>query len=380
MRQSERAAYNWERPPAPIDRPPNSSCKKNEIDLRERLFLSIDSKVREIVIQTPARLHFGLLDLHGGLGRIDGGIGLALEQPSTRIAAKPGHSCEASCRMEPGFEPRLNAAIESVCNKFELPGASVAILEKARPHSGLGSASQTLVGAGIAVCALYGLASSAREIAAVVGRGGTSGIGIGAIQHGGFLLDGGHRFRRGEGSKNGYSPSSASIGVPPPPLLLHYVFPAWDVLVVIPQGEGASGDRERDLFEEACPVPARDVEKMCRILLTQMLPAVLEKDLPTFGAAMEAFQSYGFKVFEAETQGPLIAECAAFLRDNGGIGVGMSSWGPTLFAFGHDLTALRNKADRWLASNGGGEAFLTKANNVGFKQIAPGPDEVKSRS
>ena len=380
MRQSERAANNWERPPAPIDRPPNSSSKKNEIDLQERLFLSIDSKVKEIVIQTPARLHFGLLDLHGGLGRIDGGIGLALEQPSTRIAARPGHSCEAACPMEPSFESRLNAAIEAVCDKFELPGASVAILERARPHSGLGSASQTLVGAGIAVCALYGLTPNAREVAALVGRGGTSGIGIGAIQYGGFLLDGGHRFRRGEGSKNGYSPSSASIGVPPPPLLLHYDFPAWDVLVVIPQGEGASGDRELDLFEEACPVPANDVEKMCRILLAQMLPAILEEDLPTFGAAMEAFQSYGFKVFEAETQGPLIAECAAFLRDNGGIGVGMSSWGPTLFAFGHDLTALRNKADSWLASNGGGEAFVTKANNVGFRQIAPRPDEMENGS
>ena len=34
--------------------------------------------MEEIVLQTPARLHFGLLDLHGGLGRIDGGIGLAL--------------------------------------------------------------------------------------------------------------------------------------------------------------------------------------------------------------------------------------------------------------------------------------------------------------
>ena len=339
-----------------------------------------DSSMDEIVIQTPARLHFGLLDLHGGLGRIDGGIGLALEHPRTIIAARLSHICEASCPLDPGFEQRLTAAIRAVCNQFELPGASVVIRERARPHSGLGSASQTLVGAGIAVSALYGLRAGAQEIAALVGRGGTSGIGIGAIQHGGFLLDGGHRFRRGEGSKTGYSPSSGSVGVPPPPLLLHYNFPAWDVLVVNPQGEGASGDRELDLFEDACPVPASDVEKMCRILLTQMLPAVLEEDLSTFGVAMEAYQGYGFKVFEAETQGPLIAECAAFLRDNDGVGVGMSSWGPTLFAFGYDLSALRHKADEWLVSNGGGEAFLTRANNVGFRQIAPGPDERERRS
>ena len=323
--------------------------------------------MEEIVIQTPARLHFGLLDLHGGLGRIDGGIGLALEQPRTVISARRSRNCDAFCPMEQAFEVRLKRAIQAVCGHYELPGASVAISERARPHSGLGSASQTLVGAGIAVCTLYGLNPDAVEIAGLVGRGGTSGIGIGAIQHGGFILDGGHRFRRGAGSKSGYSPSSASVGVPPPPILARYEFPAWDVLIVIPQGEGASGDRERDLFEEACPVPAGDVEKMCRILLTQMLPAVLEEDLKTFGAAMAAYQRHGFKVFEAETQGPLIAACAEFLSSSGGEGVGMSSWGPTLFAFGDDLTALRDKAERWLASNGGGEVILTKANNDGFK-------------
>ena len=324
----------------------------------------------EIVIQTPARLHFGLLDLHGGLGRIDGGIGLALEQPRTVISAKQRRGFEASCPMEPGFKERLEASVRAVCGHYALPGASVEIRERARPHMGLGSASQTLIGAGIAVSALYGLNPSAKEIAAVVGRGGTSGIGVAAIQSGGFILDGGHRFRRGEGSKSGYSPSSASVGAPPPPILARYDFPNWDVLIVIPQGEGASGDRERDLFEEACPVAAEDVEKMCRILLAQMLPAVLEEDLESFGAAMEAYQGFGFKVFEAATQGPLIAACADFLRENGGVGVGMSSWGPTLYAFGRDLSTLRVKAGRWLASNGGGEALLTKANNVGFQELS----------
>lgn len=325
--------------------------------------------MNEIVIQTPARLHFGLLDLHGGLGRIDGGIGLALEQPRTVIRVQPGSQCDAYCPMEPGFEARLQSAIHAVCSHYGFPGASVAIAERARPHSGLGSASQTLVGAGMAVCALFGLSPGATEIAGLVGRGGTSGIGIGAIQYGGFILDGGHRFRRGEGSKTGYSPSSASVGVPPPPILARYEFPSWDVLIVIPQGEGASGDRERDLFEEACPVPSRDVEKMCRILLTQMLPAVLEADLETFGLAMETFQGYGLKVFEAETQGPLVTECVDFLRSNGGKGVGMSSWGPTLFAFGEDLSALQTKAKGWLSSRGGGEAILTKANNHGYRKL-----------
>ena len=323
--------------------------------------------MQETEIQTPARLHFGLLDLHGGLGRIDGGIGLALEQPRTVISVKRNPECEAVCPLDPGFENRLDAAIRAVCDHYGLPGVAVSVKERARPHSGLGSASQTLVGAGIAICALHGFRPSAAEIAGLVGRGGTSGIGIGAIEQGGFILDGGHRFRRGEGSKSGFSPSSASVGVPPPPLLARYEFPPWDILIVIPRGEGASGNRERDLFKEACPVPAADVEKMCRILLSQMLPAVVEADLPTFGAAMEAYQRYGFKVIEAETQSPLISECAEFLRSSGGFGVGMSSWGPTLYAFGDDLSSLRDESERWLASNGGGQVILTRANNTGYK-------------
>ena len=189
---------------------------------------------------------------------------------------------------------------------------------------------------------------------------------------GGFVLDGGHRFRRGRGSKEGYSPSSASVGVSPPPVLARYNFPDWDVLIVIPRGEGASGERERDLFEEACPIADRDVEKMSRILLVQMLPALLEADLPAFGAALEAYQSYGFKRFEFNTQGPLIPECVEFLRVNGGVGVGMSSWGPSLHAFGRDLSGLRLKAREWLSARGGGEVVLTRANNEGYRLIPAG--------
>jgi len=35
-----------------------------------------------ITVQTPSRLHFGLIDLNGELGRINGSFGVALEEPS----------------------------------------------------------------------------------------------------------------------------------------------------------------------------------------------------------------------------------------------------------------------------------------------------------
>ena len=35
--------------------------------------------MKRIEITTPARLHFGLIDMNGELGRVDGGVGLALD-------------------------------------------------------------------------------------------------------------------------------------------------------------------------------------------------------------------------------------------------------------------------------------------------------------
>jgi predicted sugar kinase len=47
----------------------------------------------------------------------------------------------------------------------------------------------------------------------------------------------------------------------------------------------------------------------------------------------------------------------------------MSSWGPALYTFGEDLSELHGKTTEWLASHGGGEAVLTKANNTGMRLV-----------
>ena len=97
-----------------------------------------------------------------------------------------------------------------------------------------------------------------------------------------------------------------------------------------------------------------------------MLPSVIEKDLEMFGRSMEGFQTLGFKVFELRAQTQLVMDGLQFLKDNGGAGVGMSSWGPALYAFGEDLSGLQQKAEEWLVDNGGGKAILTKANTQGM--------------
>ena len=330
-------------------------------------FYSGGTPMNRIVLSTPARVHFGLLDMNGEIGRIDGGIGLSLESPHTLIEATKANDIQAKCKDEPEIIPRVVEAVQKVCDRYNLGGAHVNVKERPLPHVGLGSATQTLVGAAHAVCRLHGLKKPSIELGEVVGRGGTSGIGVSAIESGGFILDGGHHFRRGEKSKQHFTPSGATIGMNPPPILLRQDFPDWDVLITVPLGEGASGLREVTLFKVVCPLPLNEVRQMCHIILMQMLPSIVEGDLQTFGRSMTDFQQLGFKVFEFRAQTELLMECLEFLRDNGGIGVGMSSWGPSLYAFGKDLSELHEKTNDWLDSHGGGATILTKANNTGMR-------------
>lgn len=325
-----------------------------------------------VIVSTPARLHFGLLDLNGEIGRIDGGVGLALESPHTLIEAERADRLSAECSDEPEITGRVVSALEAVRDRLGAGGARINIRERPLAHVGLGSATQTLLGAAHALCVLYGVEKDSSELARLVGRGGTSGIGVEAVRSGGFILDGGHSFRRGANSKHEYTPSGASQGFEPPPVLARYDFPDWDVLVAVPLGEGASGLREVTIFKVVCPIPVEQVREMCHILLMQMMPAVLERDLEMFGRAMESFQTLGFKVFELRAQTRLLHDCLQFLKENGGIGAGMSSWGPALYAFGEDLGELRQRTREWLAAHGGGECILTRANNVGMRVVEEG--------
>lgn len=273
-------------------------------------------------IKTPSRLHMTLIDLNGEIGRVDGGIGITLEEPSIEITAEK--SDKVVVRGDPDLAGRMQKACEAVCPG---KGVDIDIKKSYWNHIGLGSGTQAALAAGTAISRLYGLDISPREIAAKVGRGGTSGIGIGSFEKGGFLLDGGHRMS----AKKAFLPSSFSMGVPPAPLLLNYAFPGWDIVLAIPPLKGAHDLYEKDIFAKVCPIPLREVEELCHIILMQLLPSIVEKDLDTFGRAVNAIQEVGFKKREVGLQ-PGARELIKIMVEAGAQGAGMSSFGPTVYA------------------------------------------------
>jgi len=354
--------------------------------------------MRNITIITPSRVHLALIDLNGGLGRVDGGIGLSLSRPFFRIAAQRAHETEIAGPDE--SVQRAREVLGLLREKCAVGHARIEIEEGIPAHVGLGSGTQLSLAIAQAMCKLYGIDLSHREMALTVERGGTSGIGVAAFSQGGFIVDGGHKFSAkafsqagmpvppddagrtlvppddagrtpalplsGRDEKTAFLPSSASRGIEPPPVIARYDFPDWDVLIAIPNCRHISGEEEINLFQTLCPLPLNDVQALSHIILMKLLPAIVQQDLETFGQAVDQIQDIAWKKVEVERQDPIVRQVMAFLRDNRGHGVGLSSWGPAIFCFGEDLRTLEAKTRVFLANtDAGGTCFLTRANNTG---------------
>ncbi len=305
-------------------------------------------------IITPSRIHVVLIDLNASIGRIDGSIGLALEKPSIKLLAEKSDEIIA----EGPLKERAAEAAKEVLKTLKIEGGIEINVKEAYPqHIGLGSGTQIALATGKAICDVYKKNLSVREIARIVGRGGTSGIGVAAFEHGGFILDGGHSTKE----KKDFLPSSASKASPPP-LLARYEFPDWKVALVIPKiKKEFYGRKEVNIFQRYCPISIADVRKLSHVILMKILPSLIEEDIETFGQGINEIQNIGFKRLEVSLQVREVKELMRLCRLHS-YGAGLSSFGPAIYCIVENerdlLNALKDKEV---------DTIVTKANNSGAK-------------
>jgi beta-ribofuranosylaminobenzene 5'-phosphate synthase len=321
---------------------------------------------QRVIIEAPSRLHLGLIDLNGALGRVDGGIGIALDHPRTVIEA-----CRTRNLTVLGGDEESNAragrAAEAVISRFGLRGAAQIVIHEAPPgHRGLGSGTALSLAVARAICELHGLSVKAGELAKIVGRGGTSGIGTAAFESGGFILDGGHAFGT-HGEKMDFRPSSASVGIDPAPVIARHHFPEdWQIHIIIPSLDRlVSGGLEEKIFRESCPVPIGEVRETCHEVVMRMLPGIVENDIELFGAAVNRIQELGFKRLEISRQPPLVPALIAGLKEAGAPCAGMSSFGPAVFAITESGFTDPEREVRDILGDISCRILRTKANNHG---------------
>lgn len=279
---------------------------------------------RTITIITGARLHFGLLALGATQRRQFGGVGLMIDRPgvSLRVTEAGQDEVLADTAAQARVVEFVRRCRER-CPASVRPAACRLELASSIPsHVGLGSGTQLAMAVAKGLSLFAGeMEATAVELAERVGRGKRSAIGLHGFETGGLLVDGGKK------ADDEISPVVARIEIPDD----------WRFVLVRPPAEvGCSGTSELRAFANLPPIPERTTDRLCRMIVMELLPALDGRDFDGFAAALREFNHTVGEHF-ASVQGgvfasPRMAQLAKWLEKYGVVGVGQTSWGPTLFA------------------------------------------------
>lgn len=278
-----------------------------------------------IRVDAPSRLHLGFLDPNASLGRRFASLGLVIDAFPTRLELSSADETTVV-----SDDPRQQDAVRRLARHLDTLQRATGRFQPMRlrlrsappAHSGFGSGTQLALALGRAFCAVHGLDLPTRSLAAMLGRGERSGVGIAGFDQGGLLLDGG-----------------PGPGGTPAPVLARLDFPAaWRVLLVLDERiDGLSGAAERAAMDQLAPFPRELAADLCHQVLLKVLPAVIEQRFEPFAEGISRIQSQIGDYFAPAQGGSMytsaaVAACMDWLRTQGPAGVGQSSWGPTGFA------------------------------------------------
>jgi beta-ribofuranosylaminobenzene 5'-phosphate synthase len=304
-------------------------------------------------IVAPARLHLGMLAVAGDGARRFGGLGVSVSRPAVVLEAQAADELSsegADAERALTFAQRCREALGLA------GGAHLRVVEAIPAHVGLGSGTKLALAVAQALAALDGRTVDAPELAQAVGRAARSAVGMWTFAHGGLVVEGG--VRRGLER--------------PAPLLAHHPVPEqWRVVLVVPRAEpGLSGVAEEEAFRRLVPSPGRSAT-IAQLVLTSLLPALVEADLEEFGAALTRVQQLVGDAFAAVQGGrfhPRAGGLVEALLRNGAEGAGQSSWGPAVYGVVGSEAAGRELARRMEdVVDGDGSVELVAFDNRGAR-------------
>lgn len=266
-----------------------------------------------MLVITPRRLHLGMIDPTGSLGRRFGSLGVALEG-GYEIRITPADNLKIEAEKED--KETIEETIEKLNFKYDTGFGFYVEVRKSIPrHVGLGSTTQLTLGVAMGILKLLHKDVPVEEVAKTLGRGKNSGAGIYAFKYGGFVVDGGVK---------------DSI----PPLIIRKDFPEdWAFLLVIPQVKRGFDEREEKGIMGRRFGNASVAKEISYRILLGLLPALAERNIEEFGKYLSSIQALvgsHFSDFQGGEFREDIKLIVEFL-DKVTYGAGQSSWGPTVY-------------------------------------------------
>jgi beta-ribofuranosylaminobenzene 5'-phosphate synthase len=306
-----------------------------------------------VLVEAPARLHMGMLDASGKGARRFGGLGVAVSHPVVSVEA----SASSELSAEGPDADRALAVAERYREAFgHAAGARMRVLEAIPSHVGLGSGTKLALAVTAALSALAGRSPEPAAMARMAGRSARSAVGLWTFALGGLVVEGGRR------------PGAAE----PAPLLMRHAMPdEWRCVLAISAAEpGLSGGAEEAAFADLRPDPDRSA-LIAQLVLTALLPALVERDLLEFGAALSRVQRLVGDAFAPAQGGTFHPRAGALVEAMlrlGAAGAGQSSWGPAVYGVvgsEHEGQELARRLEPELGP--GGRADVVRFDNRGAR-------------
>jgi beta-RFAP synthase len=276
---------------------------------------------KSIVLDSPARIHLGFLELNNKAQRVFGSIGLTISKFRNILKIEDNKKFLVEVENQ-SIKKRIHQIFKKLENLKNLSRCKIKVLEYIPSHIGLGSGTQISLAAGYLISEFNGMNLSIDHISSLLGRGKRSGIGIQSFKTGGFILD------------SGKIRNSQSI----PMTVFNNKWPDdWKIILIFDKEmSGVHGREELEKFEEIKKIDINLVNINCGIVLMTILPAILEKNFKNFAKGIQTIQSNMSKIFynsEKKFASKKIQIIFDYLQKKKVLGFGQSSWGPTGFIF-----------------------------------------------
>ncbi len=327
------------------------------------------------VISAPAHLHAGNIDLHGGLGRLYGTVGLTVSQPRLLVVVEEAGKAEVVAAEESRLKSYAEQYLEQLLREYSLPGARVVVRSEIPAMVGLGSRTPLALAIAAGLSIVYGARISLGDAALLLGRSHYTGLGYYSFLYGGLLVDAGFPV--------------GGRGRSIPPLVYRAALPEkWRIVVALPEKLVERilpvKEREEEVLESMPRMSGELAGRAARVTLLKIMPAAAEARLGELLEGLYALNS-GLGDYWAEKQGGRyccreVEEAVEVLAGKGYPGL-QSSWGPVVYTLAPDRReALRLAAvlREWLGRVGGGRVWVAAPDNRGAVVLdAAGPRPVR---
>jgi beta-ribofuranosylaminobenzene 5'-phosphate synthase len=283
-----------------------------------------------IRVVAPSRLHCGLFNVPEANKRTAGerafgGVGIMIDAPGVAVVAEPADSWQFEGPLASRAQVFAHRFVQSLPEDARRP-FRVLVERAPTEHTGLGVGTQLGLAVAKALSVALGDANALSvALAARVGRGERSSVGVYGFDTGGLLAE------VGKLPGEWLSPVVECVPLPD----------EWRVVVFSPPLPAEwHGERERGAFAAAT---GSDADALRALAETAILPAARAGNLDALGDALHEFNRRAGEPFAAVQGGtyasPAVAELIADVRASGVKGACQSSWGPTVFALVPDADA-----------------------------------------